>query len=319
MARIAITGANGFLGSHIAEYALSKGHDTFALLRKGADVSNLEHIDRLEKVTVDYSEIDGIAHALSTIGPLDLIVHNAGLTKSYTYDRYDKTNVQLTQKLLSAIAQSSVLSNQGRFAYISSLAAIGPVGTGAPQSNYGRSKIAAEKSVKSSGTPYMIYRPTGIYGPRDVQFVPLIKAIKLGLYPFMTPANHRMTLIHAQDAAANIIDLSLTFENETVHLEDGNVYSHEDLKGTFEDLLKVKAKKIAVPKPVVQLLLKATDVYNRGLKKFPVLSLEHYNEISQDWDYDFSQERLKLPLQIQYSLSEGFKDAIDYYKEQRLI
>ncbi|RED98006.1 NAD-dependent epimerase/dehydratase family protein [Marinoscillum furvescens] len=317
--RILITGANGFLGSHLVETAIAKDHEVTALLRKGAGTSNLSHLSKYKTVLVDYTSVDTILQVLKDLGQYDLIIHNAGLTKSYTFEKYKKVNVDLTERILQAIIQANSLSPGANFAFISSLAAKGPTGNGGPASNYGRSKVMAEDIVRTSGVPYMIYRPTGIYGARDVQFVPLIKAVRMGIYPFMTPADHKMTLINARDVAENVIECAVNHTNEIVHLEDGQVYEHDDLKQHIDEALNTKSKKIKVPIPIVKTALRISDWIDNSLNRTPTLSLEHYSEISQNWDYDFSSERKRIPLTINYPLKKGFIDAIDYYRQNKLI
>lgn len=317
--RILITGANGFLGSHIVEQSLLKGHETIALLRKGADIANLQHLSGYQTLYIDYSSTESILASLNSLPAFDLFIHNAGLTKSYTLDKYVQANVTLTERLIQAIIQSGKLSQEGKFVYVSSLAARGPVGNGGPASNYGRSKVMAENAVINSGLNYLIYRPAGIYGARDVQFVPLIKIARLGVYPLMTSAHHKMTLINGRDAGENIIQCSLDHKNEIIHLEDGNVYLHADMQRIFGECLNKKTTQLKVGKPIIKSLLYLSDIIDRNLNRMPKLSLEHYLEISQDWNYDFSEERKRIPLTINYPLKAGFQDAINYYQEKGLI
>ncbi|MEQ8580716.1 MAG: NAD-dependent epimerase/dehydratase family protein [Marinoscillum sp.] len=317
--KILITGANGFLGSHLVEKSLSKGHDTIALVRKDSDQSNLNHLQGFQAIPVDYSSVDSIKSTLNNLPGFDLVIHNAGMVKSYTFSGYKKVNIELTEKLLKALEECIHFNDQLKFAYISSLAAIGPVGHNGPASNYGRSKQIAEGIVRKSRLKYLIFRPTGIYGSRDVQFVPLIKAAKLGIYPSMTPKHHKMTLINASDVAENVIDCSIRHGNEIIHLEDGNVYEHHHLKATLEKILSKKTLDVRVSGPIVKSILFLSDFVDKILGKTPKLSREHYSEISQNWDYDFSEERNRIPLKIHYSLEKGFREALEYYQANNLI
>lgn len=317
--KVMITGANGFLGSHLVEKSLEQGYDTTALIRPGANLANLEDLKGYHNHAVDYSSVDSIASVLKKGGPYDLIIHNAGLTKSYSLDKYLKINKELTARLIEAVKQTSALKTDGRFAYISSLAARGPVGNGGPASNYGISKLQTEEVVRASGIKYMIFRPTGIYGSRDVQFVPLIKAVKLGVYPFLTSEAHKMTLINARDVAQNVIGCSCQHTNETVHLDDGNVYLHDELKMTLDTLLNTKSRKIKLPSSIVKGFLFLSDVFDRSFNRTPKLSLEHYNEISRDWNFDYTDERKRIPLKIDYPLLEGFREALIYYRQKEAI
>lgn len=316
---VLITGANGFLGSHLIEKSLHKGFSTTAMMRPTANNKNLEHLDGFDRVEVDYNSSDQITAALTQSGPQDLIIHNAGLTKSYTLEKYIQVNVGITENLIRAIKQAGALKENGRLVYVSSLAAKGPVGNGGPASNYGVSKLKAEEVVKRSGLKYMIFRPAGIYGSRDIQFVPLIKAVRLGLYPTMSSPAHKMTLINARDVAENILTCSLTHANEIVHLEDGHIYQHRDMKESLESVLHKKSRNVNVPKPVVRTVLFLSDILDRTFGRTPRLSLEHYNEISQDWDHDFSEERKRIPLKIDFPLTEGFKEAVTFYQEKKFL
>ncbi|MEQ8474386.1 MAG: NAD-dependent epimerase/dehydratase family protein [Marinoscillum sp.] len=317
--RILVTGANGFLGSHIIDKSLSKGHETYALVRKGSDTSNLSHLRGFKAVVIDYSNIDSILKILNELPKFDLFIHNAGLVKSYTFDGYKKVNIDLTEKITQAIKKCIHYNENLKFAYVSSLAALGPIGNGGPASNYGRSKLMAEGIVTRSGLNYNIFRPTGIYGTRDVQFVPLIKAVKKGIYPLMTSRHHKMTLINAQDVAENILECSIQHSKEIIHLEDGHVYEHKDLKAILESILNKKTFNLKVSKPIVKMALLLSDIFDRNLGRTPTLSREHYSEISQDWNYDFSEERKIIPLQINYSIEKGFREAIEYYRANNLI
>lgn len=307
--KVLITGANGFLGSHFVEKSLQKGYKTTAAVRANCDLANLSQLSGFDLLEFDFTSEKKIQESLDKAGPQDLIIHNAGLTKSYTLDKYLQVNVKLTRKLTSVIKEGKFLNSGGKFSYISSLAARGPVGNGGPASNYGISKLKAEGIVKSSGLNYMIFRPAGVYGSRDVQFVPLINAVKLGLYPLMTSKDHKMALINARDVAENVIECSLAHANETVHLDDGNVYLHKDLKATLETVLNKKSRSIHVPAPITKKLLYFSDIVDKSFNRVPKLSLEHYREISQDWNHDYSEERKKIPLKIEYSLLEGFQEV----------
>lgn len=314
--KILVTGANGFLGSHIIEKAVQKDLETVAAIRPKA---NTEFLEGIEGFTLLYVNYESLESHLKDLGKFDLIIHNAGLIKSFFLQGYLNVNVDLTKKILNAIKQTDALSKGGKFVYISSMAAKGPVGNNGPISNYGRSKLKAEEIVKHSGLDYLIFRPTGIYGKRDLQFLPLIKTLNLGFYPLMTSRKHQMTLINVRDVAENILNISRHHKNETVHLDDGHIYHHSDLKNTFEKLLGKRSIPLILPRPLVLFFLFFSDLIERALKRMPKVSIEQYREISGDWNYDFSQERRNIPLNINYSLIDGFKEAISYYRDKNLI
>lgn len=317
--KVLVTGANGFLGGHIVEKSLEKGHQTFAAVRPGADTSLLENLKGCIVTHFNYNAPEEVASKLSSLGPFDLIIHNAGLTKSLLLEKYIKVNVDLTSQVVGLMKSTQCLRTGGRFAYVSSMAARGPVGNNGPASFYGESKRKAEELVKQSGLNYLIFRPTGIYGARDIQFLPLIKAVRLGLYPLMTSPTHKMTLINARDVAENVIEASFRYTNEIIHLDDGQVYEHKDLKSTLEKLLHKKSISLRLPRALVLAVLSISDFIDKALKRTPAVSVEQYKEISQDWNFDFSEERKRIPLVVNYSLFDGFQDALEYYRTNKLI
>lgn len=320
---ILITGANGFLGSWLCRYASSiEGVKIFAAVRKNADSEKLKSIVNLEIVTFDYSSETTILEKLQTIKEktksIDLVIHNAGLTKSTNRSAFIEINEGITSKLTNALIQSKLLTS-GTFSYVSSQAAIGPLNCGGPVSVYGESKLRAEEQIIKFGLNYMIFRPTGIYGPGDKEFLPLFKSVKTGIYPCAAPIDQKITLIHVFDVAKNIIDLSLKLTNKTIHLSDGHIYSHFDLKKAIEKAINKKSIIVQVPMLITKYYLILIEFLGNILGFEPLLTEEKHSEISKDWDHDFSLERKEIPLEIKFNLENGFADTSAYYKSQKLL
>ncbi len=320
---ILITGANGFLGSWLCQYASSiEGVRIFAAVRKNANSEKLKSIVNLEIVTFDFSSESSILESLHIIKSktksIDLVIHNAGLTKSTDRSAFFEINEGITSKLINALIKSELLIT-GLFSYVSSQAAIGPVNCGGPVSAYGESKIESERIIHKSGLNYMIFRPTGIYGPRDKEFLALFKSVRSGIYPCAAPINQKITLIHVFDVAKNIIDLSLKLTNKTIHLSDGHIYSHFDLKKAIEKAINKKSIIIQVPMLITKYYLILIEFLGNILGFEPLLTEEKHSEISKDWDHDFSLERKEIPLEIKFNLENGLADTSAYYKSQKLL
>ncbi|MEP0369359.1 MAG: NAD-dependent epimerase/dehydratase family protein [Cyclobacteriaceae bacterium] len=320
---ILITGANGFLGSWLSRLCSNINEsNVFAGIRSGADISLISDIDNLNIVELNYKSRTSLLSSLSDLkekhGSFDLVIHNAGLTKSMKPELFMDINLELTQALLSAIKETSFLE-YGTFSYVSSQAALGPVGFGKPVSAYGHSKLAAEKAILDSGLSYLIFRPTGIYGPGDKEFLALFKSVKKGLYPCAAPVHQKMTLIHVCDVAQNIIDISLSRKNKTIHLGDGKVYEHKDMKTVLDGILKSKSLFFVIPNWVTKITLRLTTLLGKLFGFDPILSEEKHFEITKDWDHDFSLERKEIPLKIKFDLMSGFKDTYDYYQSKKLV
>jgi len=315
---VVITGANGFLGSHLLEQSIKRGNHTIGIVRPSADRSNITC--NCEIVETDYSKAS-LQYLFKMLkakyGPIDLCIHNAGATRAKTNKGFTEINAGITQELINTIQKEEFLLPNGKFIYISSMAAKGPVGASGPVSQYGASKLSAEKIVKNSKIPFNIFRPTAIYGPRDVQFLRLVKTVKKRIYPSVAP-HQKITMIHAEDAASNILRLSISKENQTIPLEDGAVYSHEQMRTAISQGLGVSCLNIKIPRSLATFFIAIEESLAKILGIHPSMTVEKFREITQDWDHERDQFE-KYGLEIKYDIYTGMKDAINYYRKHKLI
>ena len=184
--RVLITGASGFLGSHVAEQLKSAGHDVRCLVRK---TSNTRFLDELgvELAEGALHQKDSLEKAVEGV---DAIIHSAGLVKARSEADFFACNTQGTANLLDAAIEHA--PNLKRFVHVSSLEACGPSPDGRPVPHhqerpvtaYGRSKLAAEKECLSrkDRLPVVLLRPGAIYGPRDNELLEAFRA-SLDAYP----------------------------------------------------------------------------------------------------------------------------------------
>ncbi|MEM6641470.1 MAG: SDR family NAD(P)-dependent oxidoreductase [Bacteroidota bacterium] len=316
---VAVTGANGFLGSYIVKAFLETGHKVIALVRKSADFSTLEIHQKVQIEVVDYSnKLDLQFIALKEkYGDLTYFIHNAGVTVSLKKEEYFQVNVELTKSILKGIKSSGWLPPQAKWIQVSSMAATGPYASGQPVSQYGESKLAAEKAIIKSSFPHLILRPTGIYGAGDVAFLPLFKLAAKGIYP-LTRRTQKMSMIHASDLSRTIVKEARN-NSGVLHVSDGNTYSHQDFIKSLEAATKKKIRRIPTSGWLSRASLGLSDIWHRTLNKRPGLTLEKFQEISDDWhlhenpELRFSLERSKV------SLTEGFQDAFNYYQKNNLL
>ncbi|HEY4686331.1 MAG TPA: NAD-dependent epimerase/dehydratase family protein [Dehalococcoidia bacterium] len=207
--RVLVTGANGFIGSHVAERLAAQGHDLRLLLRRTSKTEFLDGLSCYERVDGDLRDEASLARAAAGV---DAVVHLGGLTltAALTEAEYVAVNAAGT----AAIAKATLAAGARRFVYVSSLQAAGPSPDGrpvpphesAPISAYGRSKAAGEKAVLAlqEEMSVAVVRPPAVYGPRDRAFLPLYRIAKLGVFPLLGDGRNRASLVHVYDAAAAI-------------------------------------------------------------------------------------------------------------------
>ncbi|MDQ3862110.1 MAG: NAD(P)-dependent oxidoreductase, partial [Actinomycetota bacterium] len=178
--RVLVTGATGFVGSHIARAFAEAGREVLCSVRSTSDTRWIDDL-ATERVLLDLESRGSLVEAVRGV---QVVVHAAGLTRSDRASDYRFVNAVGTRRLAGAAAASGVR----RFVLISSLAARGPdastkAGRDHPVSGYGRSKLAAETYLRDleGAMEVVVLRPAAIYGPRDKDFLPLFRMARAGL------------------------------------------------------------------------------------------------------------------------------------------
>lgn len=317
--KIAITGANGFLGSHLVKAFLNAGFEVIALVREGAITDLLPRHQALCIHVIDYTSSNSISNSLREIieeyGFVDYFLHNAGLTVSSKKENYFKVNSTLTHNILKSIKLTN--APIGNFIYISSYAAQGPVGFDSPVSNYGRSKAEAENVLSESGLKHVIIRPTAIYGKGDMVFLPLFKIASKGFYPLTSSKHQKLTFIYVKDLSNAVLENR--DENGVIHVSNEEVYLHEDVITTFEEITGKKIFRISIPPFLAKSGLLIADLFSRAFGINVSMTLEKFNEISKDWNCNQNPSLKHAKIANQLSLKEGFEKTMNYYKENQLI
>ena len=193
MKKILITGASGFIGGFLVKEALNRGYETWAGVRSTSSRVNLQD-ERIRFIDLKYSDRESLTAQLADFvrehGPWDYVIHNAGLTKTLDKRNFYRINAQNTANLIEALAASGCKPE--KFLLMSSLSSYGrgdektfrPISLDDPQlpdTDYGKSKLEAENYLRhQSYFPYVILRPTGVYGPGEKDYFMEIKSVKSG-------------------------------------------------------------------------------------------------------------------------------------------
>ena len=192
--KILITGASGFIGSFIVEEALRRGFETWAAVR-GSSSRQFLTDERIHFIELNLSSEEQLCEQLKD-HQFDYVVHAAGVTKCLNKADFHRINTEGTQHLVRAIIALKMPLR--RFVYISSLSIMGAIreqqpyteilesDEARPNTAYGRSKLEAEQWLADlpsctggggGGFPYVILRPTGVYGPRERDYFMMAKSI----------------------------------------------------------------------------------------------------------------------------------------------
>jgi len=207
-----VTGATGFVGSHLVERLLGAGMEVACLMRPTSPPRRtaLDGLD-VERRVAALDDPDALRLAVRGV---DYVFHAAGLTRARNLAEYLAVNADGTGRLLEALLAEGAAPR--RFVYVSSLAAAGPAqspeppdesATPHPADDYGASKLAGERVVleHANRLPVTIVRPPAVYGPRDANFLPLFRlAARLGRVPVIGKPSKQAAFVYAGDLAEGL-------------------------------------------------------------------------------------------------------------------
>ncbi|MFV0311618.1 MAG: NAD-dependent epimerase/dehydratase family protein [Dysgonomonas sp.] len=329
--RILITGASGFIGSFLVEKALEKGYETWAGIRKSSSREYLQDT-RIQFIDLPFQDKDKLTedlrHFVSEHGKFDYIIHNAGVTKCLNPNDFDKVNFQYTANFIDALKDADAVPE--KFILMSSLSAYG-LGdeinyiprriTDVPNPNtaYGKSKLKAEMYLQStSDFPYIILRPTGVYGPREKDYFLMVKTVKSGLDVGAGFRPQHLTFIYVKDLVdAAFLGLESDIRNGAYFVADGDVYTDKEYTRLVKESIgKKHVVSLKVPLWLLRVISSIAENISRLTKKPSTLNRDKYKIMKQrNWECDITPLSNDLRFSPKYNLKKGLEESIKWYKE----
>ncbi len=328
MKKILITGASGFIGSFLVEEALSRGYDVYAGVRKSSSKEYLQN-PAIHFIEFDFSNKENIKKQLLQF---DYIIHAAGVTKSCNEQDFDLINYQYTVNFIEALQETN--QTPDKFIFISSLAVYGP-GDGTkptpikvsdekkPITLYGHSKLKTEKYIQTlANFPYLVFRPTGVYGPREKDFYVMYKTVKSGIETYIDTKEQHLTFVYVKDLTKVFFDaIASDITNKTYFVTDLKMYTAQDLNNYVKKALQVKTITIVFPRLLVKGLAYLSEKFSCLFTgKVATLNTEKYKEIIQkNWLCESAELVNDFDYQPQYDLEKGINETIQWYKKNKLL
>ena len=333
MKRILITGASGFIGSFIVEEALRQGMETWAAVRSSSSRAYLND-QRINFIELDLSDEQRLTEQLKD-HQFDYVVHAAGVTKCINKDDFRRVNTEGTRHLVDALRALRMPIE--RFVFLSSLSVMGAKreqqpyteiredDTPQPNTAYGKSKLEAEETLKARSEeqfPYVILRPTGVYGPREKDYFIMAKSIK-GHSDFAVGYKPQdITFVYVKDVVqAVFLALDHGKTGRTYFLSDGKVYR----SATFSNLIRRELGnpwwiRITAPIWILRIVTAVGDIIGRLSGKAIALNNDKYHILRQrNWRCDIQPAIDELGYKPQYDLERGVRETIAWYKKEGWI
>ncbi len=333
--KILITGASGFIGSFIVEEALRQGYETWAAVRKSSSKAFLQD-ERIHFLELNLSSEAALTEQLSR-HKFDYVVHAAGVTKSLHQEDFRRINTEGTINLVRALLQLGMPLK--RFVYISSLSIMGAIreqqpyteisetDKAQPNTAYGRSKLEAEQWLEEVNRqqpvlPYVVLRPTGVYGPRERDYFMMFKSIKAHTDFAVGFKQQDITFVYVSDVVqAVFLALEKGKTGRHYFLSDGEVYQ----SSTFSNLIRQELGnpwwiRITAPIWLLRIITFCGEYVGRWTGKVTALNNDKYNIMRQrNWRCDITPAQQELGFVPQVKLPEGVRRCVKWYQENRWL
>lgn len=322
-----VTGATGFIGSHLVEALVERRIQVRCLVRNKRHLGWIKDCP-VEFVIGDCREKNSLRQGVKDV---DQVFHLAGATTAVKEETYFEVNALGTENLLQVCIENHTPLN--KFIYLSSQAAAGPCRSGGekkesdacePVSPYGKSKLLGEELALSHSheLPLLILRPCAVYGPRDKGFYALLKCLSKGIKPCLSGNDQHISLCYVQDLVRAILSAaeSPMQNGEIFFLSDGQNYRMEEIGNIFAQAMGISALRLRLPKQMLFGMAFFAECFSKVSGKPSILSRGKVEEmIRKNWLCDITKARALLDFEPRISLARGAELAVAWYKKQNWL
>lgn len=323
--KVLITGAGGFIGSHLVDSQLAKGFDVRAV---DLHLDLLSHTDahpHLEALRGDITDEKLIKRLVEGV---EVVYHlaSAHLDVSLPDEHYRRVNVGATLSLLDAAREAGVR----RFVHCSSVGVIGDVEQPPadevtdchPTNIYERTKLEGEQAAldfaRRTGFPVVVARPAWVYGPRCPRTAKLIRTISKGRFPIFGSGKNLRHPIYISDAVRGLELCAETpgIEGEVFILAGQEPVEARQLVQVIGELLNTRTRNIQLPVLLGQWGGLALELIFKPLGKQPPFSRRSMDFFLKHNAYSIAKAKRRLNFQPQVDLRTGIQKTLAGVKNQ---
>lgn len=329
--KILITGASGFIGSATVDKALQLGYETWAGIRARSSHVYLQD-ERIRFVEFDYADKEKLKAQIWRFndenGRFDYIIHIAGLTKAVNKTDFESVNYTQVKNFVEALTETDSIPES--FIFMSTLGALGvgdeldytPISnncTPNPNTAYGKSKLKAENFLKSiPHFPYVILRPTGVYGPRDKDYLILMKTVKKGLSVGAGFRKQLLSFIYIDDLVNIVFScIKAGVRRKEYLVSDGDSYTDAQFNAIVQQALhRKRVVRLKAPLFIVKPAALISEKCAALLGKATTFNTDKYKIMKQrNWACDIAPLRNDIDFKPSFRLKEGVEKTVAWYKE----
>lgn len=325
--KILLTGASGFVGSHILDSLRGRGLPTALLLRPTSDRRFIApHLPEVEVRPGCISDPESLRRAMAGITH---VIHCAGATRAVRTAGFYDVNQAGTRNVVAAV--NELPGQMRRLVHISSLAAAGPAPREKPAreedaphpvSEYGKSKLAGEEEVRQRcRAEHVILRPPAVYGPRDAEFLRLFRAVKGHMLPRMSRAQ-ALSLVFVRDLAEAVAACLShpAAAGRTYFVAGREVVTADGMGREIADQMQVWTVPLPLPAWALWPVCLAREAWSRLTGRPSVLSLQKFAELrAPGWVCDGARLERETGHACATTLKQGIAETLQWYRQQHWV
>jgi len=313
-----VTGATGFVGSHLAEALRRRGDEVTVLARSASKAAALAPL----VVRVVPGDLHDRAALQRAVEGQDVVYHVAGVVAARSEAEFMAANRDGTRNLVEALEGTGT----GRLVLVSSMAAAGPTIKGRPLRGdeaprpvtaYGRSKLAAEQAVTASRLAWTIVRPPMVYGPRDQEVLKVFRLARLGLAPVLGDGSQELSAVHGADLAEALIAAGTTggTAGRAYYACHPEVFTSTEMARAVGRAMGKSPTVIRVPATIGRGVLMITEAAARLTGHTTILTADKANEFFQPaWTGDPGPLTRDTGWRAARDLRTGLEETYRWYR-----
>ncbi|MFY0685178.1 MAG: NAD(P)-dependent oxidoreductase [Balneola sp.] len=320
-----ITGATGFIGSHLADRLIADNSYTEVRCLVRSTDKWLEGKD-FKRIPGDLNDLNALSKGIKGA---DVVFHVAGVVMAPSQKAFTLANVNATEDVIR-IAQKNGVKN---LVILSSIAAAGPsngtpIGENTdynPVSMYGRSKRDMEKAIHKiaqKDDSIKIIRPPAVYGPREDQIFTYFKTFKKGLSTIVGNGNHpRLSMVYVDDLVDGILKASEKTDSgiHTYFITSAETYNWNQIHSITSKVMGKKAFKLTLKPSLVKKVGSIIENAASLIGKYPVVNKEKTNELILEWTCSSKKAEDELGYTPKVTLEEGISRTIHWYQKHNWL
>lgn len=326
--RVLVTGATGFVGKRLVGTLLSRGLAVVALCRRVPDASPAEWIGEVRCVQGSLDDKEALSEAIEGA---DAVIHLAAQLGHWGTPResFYRTNVEGTRALVTL----SLAEGVGHFIHLSTVGVYGKLQTVPateshprnPVTVYGVTKYLSEEIVRSAATDGLratILRPSHVYGPGDLNTLPLMRLLKrMRLFCLVNGGDYMFQPLFVDDLADAIAACVLRAEviGKEYVLAGPSVVTVRDYIRLVASVLGIRVTTVTVPYALLRCLAICNEVV-ASLGGFqPLLSRSRLDFFAGHQWFDTSNARRDFGFSPATDIKDGLIRTIRWYVDNGLL